>query len=460
MTQKAFNTTRTSLALAAALLLSQGAFASGYNFGTQSAAAQGTANANGAEANDASVIYANPAGMSRLKGTQTAAVLDMVLPTVEFFQSGQSTGKVYATPTTPVAFPITGSNGGDPVHTTFVPHGYITHEINSQWTAGLGVFVPFGAKVEFSDDFVGRYYGQKTDLKTLTINPSASFKLNEQHSFGFGLDMQYMKAKLQRKVATAGTPATAAGRAGAADATFNVEGDSWGYGFNLGYLFQMDDRTRFGVAYRSAISHDNKGDGKVTLPTGAAGPSTSSARADLETPDALSFNAYHDVNDTWSVMADVTFTRHSKLDQIVIEAQPVTTTYLQANWKDTYKISVGTAYRLNQDIKLRAGYMYDQSPSQSDADVLPTMPDNDRQWLSVGANWKLTKSDSFDFAYSYIFVRDRKIDRTYDNPTTPDYPLGTMASDASVGGGTSLGRVQGTFRSHAQIFGVQWNHAF
>lgn len=141
MTQKAFNTTRTSLALAAALLLSQGAFASGYNFGTQSAAAQGTANANGAEANDASVIYANPAGMSRLKGTQTAAVLDLVLPTVEFSQTGTATGKSSNPPSSLFTAPtaISGSNGGDPVHSTWVPHGFITHEINSQWTAGLGV---------------------------------------------------------------------------------------------------------------------------------------------------------------------------------------------------------------------------------------------------------------------------------------------------------------------------------
>ncbi len=454
MTQKAFNTTRTSLALAAALLLSQGAFASGYNFGTQSAAAQGTANANGAEANDASVIYANPAGMSRLKGLQTSAVLDMVLPTVEFTSSGTPTAIASGNPF-PSSSGFVGSNGGDPVHTTFVPHGYVSYQIDNQWSAGIGVFVPYGAKIEFSDDFVGRYYGQKTELKTIDINPAISYKLDSMNSFGFGFDMQYMKAKLQRKVSTSRNPAT--------DATFNVEGDSWGYGFNLGYLLELNERTRFGVAYRSSISHDNEGHAQAAAYTGAIIRQTDSAKAKLETPESLSLNGYHDVNDKLALMGDVTWTRHSRLAQVVIDAQPVTTTYLQMNWEDTMRYSVGAAYKLNQDIKLRAGYAYDESPTQGDADVLPTFPDNDRQWLSVGANWKLSSNDSIDFAYSYIFIRDRSIDRTYDSQTNVDSPLGSALPNYPTyptGTGTTYGRVQGTFRSHAQIFGVQWNHAF
>lgn len=447
MTNNAFNITRTSLALAAALLLSQGALASGYNFGTQSAAAQGTANANGAEADDASVIYANPAGMSRLKGTQMSVVMDLVLPSVEFTPSGTATGFLLATHS---YGPISGGSGGDPVRTTFVPHGYVTHQINDQWVAGVGVFVPFGGKVEYSDDFIGRYYAQKTDLKTLNINPSVSYKLDARNSFGFGLDLQYMKAKLQRKVATTGAVAT--------DGTFNVEGDSWGYGFNLGYLLQVDDHTRFGVAYRSAIKQDNKGSADLVIPLLSLNEHAD-ARADVKTPESLSINGYHDLNDRWAVMADLTWTRHSRFNQLVIQAEPITTTYLQADWRDTYKVSVGASYKLNDAVKLRAGYMYDQSPVDTAANVLPTLPDSNRQWLSFGGNWKLSGQDSIDFAYSYVFLRDRSMNRTYDSANTPDHSLGTTLVN-TASGGTSQGSVSGTFKSHLQILGVQWNHAF
>jgi long-chain fatty acid transport protein len=449
-----FNAVRTSLAVAAALLVSQGAFASGYNFGTQSAAAQGTANANGAEANDASTIYSNPAGMSRLKGTNFTQVLDLVLPSVEFSQKGSATGAAYS-PTTSAfvtSLPISGNNGGDPVHSTWVPHGYLTHQFNDQWSAGVGVFVPFGAKVEYNDQFIGRYYGQKTEMKTIDVNPSVSFKLNEQHSFGFGLDFQYMKAKLQRKVATSASSAT--------DLTFHVEGDSWGYGYNLGYLFQLDERTRFGIAYRSAIKQDNKGDATLYNPNGSVRATSSDASANVKTPESLSINGYHDLNDKWAVMGDVTFTRHSHLDQIVIDALPITVTYMQTNWRNTFKASAGASYKLTDTIKLRAGYAYDKSPSSSDADVLPTMPDNDRQWLSFGGNWKLSSKDSLDFAYSYIFIRDREMSRSYDSATTADRPGGIATTGGPAAPGTSYGSVSGTFKSSAQILGVQWNHAF
>lgn len=460
------------LTLAAGCLFLNTAHASGYNFGTQSASAQGAANANGAEANDASVIYANPAGMTRLKGTQTAIVLNVVAPKVDFQPASSTFG---------------GTDGGDPVDPTFVPHGYITHQINDRFTAGIGVFVPFGAKVDYSDDFVGRYYGKQTELETININPSLAFKLAPQHSIGFGLDLQYMKAKLVRKqnglaIAQRANPALPTLLGGTApDAEFGIEGDSWGFGFNLGYMFELNEGTRFGVAYRSAIHHKNEGDAYLDaqalgqrIGTALAGvgytpaqisallgqfPTKADGEAKVKTPESLSVNGYHELNSRWAVMGDLTWTRHSRLQQLVVEAQPITTTYLQTKWNDTYRASVGASYRLNDQWKLRGGYMYDQSPTDSAHDVLPTMPDNDRQWLSFGASWQLSKRDSIDLAYSYIFIKDRSLDRYYDSATTPDVSAGSTIANLPTGG-TTNGRVTGEFRSSAQIFGVQWNRSF
>lgn len=450
----------------AGLIATGSALASGYNFGTQSAAAQGSANSNGAEAADASTVYANPAGMTRLKGTQSSLVLNAVAPHVSF--SGSAT-------------PGGSGNGGDPVDLTFVPHGYLTHQIDARYTVGLGVFVPFGAKIAYDDRFAGRYYGQETDLQTINLNPSLAIKLNEQHSVGLGLSAQYMKAKLVRKqnglvLASRVNPALPAAMGGVApDAEFGIEGDSWGYGFNLGYLFQPTETTRFGLAYRSAIRHKNTGDAYLNADALAAAidpytsltyaqlqgalSKTADGRADVKTPESLSVSAYHELDARWAVMGDLTWTRHSRLQQIVIQAQPITTTYLQTKWNDTLRASIGASYRYNDRLKVRLGYMYDQSPTDAASDVLPTMPDNDRQWLSLGANWKLDARNSIDVAYSYIFVRDRSIDRSYDNATTPDVSGGITVANLPSGG-TTWGRVSGEIRSHAQIFGVQWNHSF
>src|ERR1043165_9833155 len=72
----------------ALLPLALTAQAAGYRFGTQSAAAEGTANANGAEAADASTLFANPAGITRLKGWNFSGVIDSVVPKTKFTDEG------------------------------------------------------------------------------------------------------------------------------------------------------------------------------------------------------------------------------------------------------------------------------------------------------------------------------------------------------------------------------------
>ncbi|MBV8032740.1 MAG: outer membrane protein transport protein, partial [Betaproteobacteria bacterium] len=88
-------------------LASTQAAASGYQFGSQSVSGQGTAHANGAEANDRSSIFTNPAGLSRLDGTQLVIGGTLVVPHSEYTDNGSK--NVLGQPTG-------GGNGG-----TFAP---------------------------------------------------------------------------------------------------------------------------------------------------------------------------------------------------------------------------------------------------------------------------------------------------------------------------------------------------
>jgi long-chain fatty acid transport protein len=468
-------------------LISPYAFASGYNVGTQSVSAQSTANANGAEAVDASVIYSNPAGMMNLQGTQFSLVANFVQPDVAFTQSGQSSANVGGN-----FVPFEGSNGGEFIDDAVVPHLYLSHRINDSYSVGLGIFVPFGAKAAYEDDFVGKYYSLETELTTLNINPSFAVKVDERHYFGIGLNVQYMDGKLVRKyygpsitggfateLAMAGaiTPdqayalintSVAANQNGELDPRFSVEGDSWGLGVNLGYMFQVNDSTRLGLAYRSPVNHHLEGDAVLTetdnienhlLALGipnealAAIHKNADGKVSVKTPESVSFNIFHQINDKFAVMSDLTWTKHNRLDQVVVEAQPITTTYLQTDWRTTAKISFGGTWQVTEPIQLRAGYMYDESPVGSAETTLPTLPDNDRQWFSLGAKILVGKSNSFDIAYSYIKVEDRDMNRIFDSQINENIPN----NPAPDGLGSSSGQVAGTFESSAQIFGVQWN---
>lgn len=472
------------------ILVAPMAAGSGYSVGTQSVSAQGTANANGAEALDASVIFNNPAGMMNLQGTQFSAVGNYVLPNIKFTQSGQATGNLGGT-----LVPITGSDGGEPIDDTFIPHFYLSHRLSENTAVGLGVFVPFGANAEFNDDFVGRFYALATELTTINLNPSFAVRVKEGHSFGFGLNVQYMDGTLRRKIyapAISGALATdqvinggmtvpqalamvnnsvVQNADGSLDPMFKASGDDVAFGLNAGYLYEFDEGTRVGLAWRSRIHHELEGDASLYnmealeqqmvadgLPTDALATIAKSADARLrvDTPESLSFNIYHKITDTVAVMSDVTWTKQSRLKEIVVEAQPITTTYLQTDWRTTAKISLGATWQVSQPFQLRAGYMYDESPIDGADTTLPTLPDNDRNWFSVGAKWQITPAHSLDFAYTYLMVEDRFMDRSFDSQRDTDVPN----NPSPDGQGSSAGTVAGNFESSAHLLGVQWNAQF
>lgn len=434
---------------------STGALASGYRFGSQSVAAQGTSNANAAEAADASVLFYNPAGMARLKGTNFSGGLTLVVPNSEFTNEGSvRNGDGTAT---------TGGNGGDfAPGVVAAPSFYLTHEINDRISAGVGVFVPYGAELDYGNDWAGRYSLQSVELMTLNINPSVSFRLDEKNSFGFGVSMQYMDAKLKQAVDTSKLAAAPFGVSG--DGQGKVEGDDWGFGWNVGYMFELNDATRFGLAYRSQVKHKLEGrstwDFSGVSASGVAGPIAlagikaghpdSDASVEITTPESASANVFHQLNDTVALMGDLTWTRNSRLEEVRIkrssgkEGDQV----IHQKWKDTYRVAMGMNYKVNDAFMLRSGVAYEQSPVPGDEDRHVALPDSDRYWFSLGGNYKLSKASSVDFAYSYIYFKDAKV----------NYKDGCASSGTSCTGNGET--TKGSYKTNMHLLGVQYNYQF
>ncbi|MDF0605274.1 OmpP1/FadL family transporter [Neisseriaceae bacterium TC5R-5] len=454
--------------------------AAGYQFGSQSVAGQGTAHANGAEANDPSTIFTNPAGLSRLDGTQFSGGLTLVVPHSDYTDHGS---------TNILGQPTGGSDGGRfAPRVVAAPSLYLSSKINNQINVGLGVFVPYGAKLDYGFDWTGRYALKSINLQTININPSMSFKLNEQHSFGFGVSAQYMDANLQQMAdATSGLrlklgPLVGPGVSG--DGLAEIKGDDWGFGWNIGYLFELNKGTRFGLAYRSSIKQSLTGTSTwtfnnvtgnivvpaipgVTLPPGTYPASAlakgnhpnASSTVDVTTPESFSANAFHQLNSKWALMGDLTWTGHSKLDKIDIQQSTVNGVaqgdmVIHQNWRDTWRVSLGANYQYSDAWLLRGGLAWEQSPVRSDDDRHPAIPDANRLWLSAGANYKLTKNSSLDLAYSFINFTNASTN--YTDGCSPVGVSPTTKASCTGNGGT----VRGSYKTYLQLLGVQYNHRF
>jgi long-chain fatty acid transport protein len=200
-------TRRLSISVALTLACSP-VLAGGFGLSEQSASAMGTAFAGRASsALDASTVFGNPAGMNYL-GEQVSAGMALISASSEIDNASSN---------------FTGSNHGDMVPLSAIPFGYYVKPLDKHWHFGIGLYAPFGLATEYENGYKGRGFADKSELSVVSVQPTLSYKLNEQWSFGAGISANYAEDTLSSTV----NPAPALFR----DGEYQVSGDDWGYGY-------------------------------------------------------------------------------------------------------------------------------------------------------------------------------------------------------------------------------------
>ncbi len=392
-------------------IIAGAAYGSGFTLMEQSVKGLGNAYAGGAAASeDASTIFYNPAGLTRLPGSEFIGGIHALIPYAKF----RNEGSVHAS-----GLPLTGADGGNAGITALVPNLYYSNRVNDRLSAGLGVFVPFGLNTEYDSSWVGRYHAVKSDLKTVNINPAAGYRLTEKLSVGAGLDLQYVKAELSNAI-DFGTIFGSLGVPGMApqgnDGFVKLKADSWSWGYNVGVLYEFTEDTRTGIAYRSRIKQKLDGDADfsgVPSPNPTGRFLDTGIKADETLPDSLSLSHWHNFTKEFAAMADITWTNWSTFDELRIrfdnplESDAVTT----SQWKDSFRYAIGAVYMPGR-WTFRAGAAYDKTPVPDAAHRTPRIPDGDRTWLAFGLGYKLTEKASLDMGYAHLFVKDSEIRKT------------------------------------------------
>ncbi|WP_416426361.1 outer membrane protein transport protein [Pseudomonas sp. App30] len=388
---------KTTISIAVALASTQ-LFASGFAINETSISGMGTGFAGrSSSADDASTIYGNPAGMSRLKKAQATVGAAVIDAKTDISDTKATLG---------------GKEGGDMVPVTTVPMGYYVQPIDDHWAFGVGFYVPFGLITDYHSDFAGRYYANKSKVSVMTFQPTVSYAFNDIVSIGFGPTINRIDGELSSMVPNSFTPGTNDGKV-------KINGNDTAIGFNAGILVQATPTTSLGLTYHSKVDYHLDGDTKVTGGTfsllGLSGHSYD-ASLDLDTPESVDFSVTQKLGDDWTVYAGSTWTRWSRLKDITVENKGVpallsgslSTITEEQNWHDTWAHAIGAAYQLNKEVVLRAGYSVDQSPTNN-VDRSPRIPTGDRQAVSFGVGYTPVENITLDFAYSYLWEESVKI---------------------------------------------------
>jgi len=424
--------------MAAAVALAVGcangvAYGSGFQLMEQNASGLGNAYAGqAAAAENASTVFFNPAGMTRIPGRQAVLAVNAIGPSAEFSNSGGSTA--------PLGLPSPGGNGGDAGGWAAVPNAYLTWQLAPQLWFGLGLSVPFGLKTEYDQRWVGRFQSQNSEIKTVDVNPSIAYKVNEVLSLGAGISYQRAEVKVDRSAILV-PPAESR-------AQIDIDDSQWG--FNLGVLVNLSPGTRIGLTYRSAMDYELTGNIRFSnVPV--LGTATNGVRASAQLPDTISWAVAHAFNPRWEMLADITYTRWSKLKAVplvttsasaVVPASGVTLDTFNFQFKDTYRVGVGVNYKWSDAFTLKLGAAYDKSPVE-DRFRLTFLPDSDRTWLAIGAQYRMSKQATLDIGYAHLFVKD-----------------GSINQQRGVAALPLQGNVIGNYDNHVNIVSAQFSYSF
>lgn len=391
--------------LALFLCANSAGFASGFALEEQNAVQTGDFGAGGAAiAEDASTAWYNPAGLIRLTKPQVVITGNEIWFNTTFNGTVNQSIDGYL-PTGPVS--VSNVQGGT---SNFVPTFHAAYPINPNLVAAFSVTTPFGLATDYNADTFVRYATVQTKLRTIDLSPSIGFKLTPKVSLGVGFDEQRLLGNFE---VYTGIPAISTTYD---TSSHNVVSD-WSTGWHSGVLFALNDATRFGLSYQSKITHNASGYSTLTGPLAPNGTSygLNDANALIDLPAKTEVSAYHDMNNRWAVMGSLSYTQWSVLNSIILNnvATTVGTSIINVpeNFRNTWRVSVGTHYKLNDQWLIRTGLGYDKNPTNN-TDRNLILPDSDRYGLSIGGRYQATKNLAWDAGFTHEFIKSTGVNNT------------------------------------------------
>jgi long-chain fatty acid transport protein len=398
-------------------LASSQAMAAGFQLNAQSATGIGRAFAGDAViADNASVMARNPAAMALFDSVELSLGFESITSMIEVNDVNYMGGAVPVGDTDDV---------GD---TSIAPNIHLIVPVNDKFAWGVNAYSNFGTKTEFEDSYPAAEYGGLTDVKSINFGLAGSYRLNNQWSFGAGLDLIYGQGTMKRTAGAGfGPGAPALGIPPSGTPLLNVdEADGWAVGFNVGTVYELDENNRFGLSYRYSpeiTAKDDKGQ-EITLPL----------------PDIAEFSGYHKIEDTkFAVHYSVQWIGWGDFDQIEFEnlsQGAIQGTYnKEYQWQDGWHYAIGGTYYLNDTWTLRTGYMYDTSAQDELTSI--SVPDSDRQWLSAGFTYHIDTASNVDFGFTYL-----------------------LGDDVDVKETSSKTRLTATTHADAILLGLQYSRSF
>lgn len=359
------------LSLMLAALLSPSAMAGGLALYETSTANSALANAGAAaRAQGAETIASNPAGMTKLEGTQLQVNGGVVYGDLELdLDNG-------------------GNNGGNALQTAPLGSVYLTHAINDQWVAGFGMFGSHGLGIDYGDGWDGHSYVQSAKLTGIALAPSLAYRIDANWSVGASL------------IAMHGSLDTSLDMTANHFAGREFSDSDWAYGGSFGVLYELDQHSRIGLSYFSELKWELEDQLFDRVNRSGLG-------VDMMIPQTVTLSGYHRLNDQWALLASANWQQWSRFGDVDVAFIGHSKTK-DMHYKDTWHLSLGTQFDVTPTLRLSSGIAYDSS-AVDDAHRTVNLPMGEGWRWGLGASYQLSPATKLEASYTLAWLGDMAV---------------------------------------------------
>jgi len=356
-----------------------------------------------ARAQDASTLFTNPAGMTRLKQPEVLFGLQPIYAHLDF-ESNSNTSDSNR-------FQPDGDRADSGDASAWIPAGstFIVYPVNKDLKIGFGVLGFFGSAIEYNDDWEGRYYAKDIRMQGFSFMPSVAYRVNDWLSLGAGLNAMY--GILEMEVAVNNGLAFP-------DGQLEIEDKVWGFGGLFGVLIEPTQHARFGLTYMTKTKLDFEvetdfSDLRPAFETILRNNGLFNAKIDMpiNAPQAVMLSGYHEINNQWAIMGNVGWQDWSDFGnlEVSVSAEDTNDLTVDLQYDDTWHAAAGVQYRPSEPLVLSLGIAYDSAMMGED-ERSPSMPVGEAWRFGTGMQYKVRKNIDISLAYEFLWGGDMAMD--------------------------------------------------
>jgi long-chain fatty acid transport protein len=354
-----------------------------------------------AQIDDASAIQQNPANLLDVKQTQAEFTPSIVYIHVDY--------------TSPSGVSAETENPWKLLPNFFAS----TPVMDDRVVVGFGLTTPYGLANEweqtgaFADPLSLKYQAPYfTELMTINANPTVAVRLLDNLTLGAGLDVTWSQLTFKQLYPWLAFPGSTGTEP---DGKIKAEGDGFGFGGNMGLTWQIAEKHRLAVTYRSPIQVNYEGTFQINNVTPTATfvgvTPESKFETEIKFPTIVALGYGIQVTDNVRLELDgewLQFSNFKSLDlNVGNNALLFPSTSIAQNWKNTYTVGIGGDWRFSPDWVVRFGYQHYETPVP-DSTLSTTIPDANQNVFTVGLGYQ-HGHHAFEGGYGFDIYADRTI---------------------------------------------------